>query len=434
MLGLLNAGAGGDPNAPTAPWGRDDSLGNDPLSGRGNTWGDSIGDSFGAGGLGLSGVGEGGAGRGEGIGLGSIGTLGHGAEPGTGQGFGAGHGRLGGAHRPAPAQIKAGVVTVDMPKTADEPRKPSEDTSGGESDGKDKLAKTSGGKSAVESKTEIVLRLGDVPRVALLCGGAAQVPFEERIGLWRERLGRVAGNADAVISVYRSALRNCEAPTWRERSKLLSMLLDAMPNVVGRVSLWRKMFNDLGASDALYRGMLARVKTPQEMRDLHAALGLKSIDPGILAKVIKDAATPAERATKLRALVAVWPDDFMLALRLMDALEDASDFSGARELGRKLRSRPDADARVRTAVGELSLRLSKRAPEGPERALHEAEARQAFGEIVEFAPDDPVARRRLGDLLRAHGWYAEAARQYETLARLAPDDASVALLLSAAAQ
>jgi hypothetical protein len=41
-------------------------------------WGDRIGDSFGAGGLGLSGVGEGGGGRGEGIGLGSVGTIGHG--------------------------------------------------------------------------------------------------------------------------------------------------------------------------------------------------------------------------------------------------------------------------------------------------------------------------------------------------------------------
>ena len=35
-----------------------------------NLWGDEIGDSFGAGGLGLSGVGEGGGGRGEGIGHG----------------------------------------------------------------------------------------------------------------------------------------------------------------------------------------------------------------------------------------------------------------------------------------------------------------------------------------------------------------------------
>ncbi len=41
-------------------------------------WG-IIGDSFGSGGLGLSGVGEGGGGRGEGIGLGTIGTIGHGS-------------------------------------------------------------------------------------------------------------------------------------------------------------------------------------------------------------------------------------------------------------------------------------------------------------------------------------------------------------------
>ena len=38
----------------------------------------SVGEAFGAGGLGLTGVGEGGGGRGEGIGLGSVGTVGHG--------------------------------------------------------------------------------------------------------------------------------------------------------------------------------------------------------------------------------------------------------------------------------------------------------------------------------------------------------------------
>ena len=112
MIGLLNSGAGGDPNAPTAPWGRDDSLGNDPMSARGNMWGDSIGDSFGAGGLGLSGIGEGGGGRGEGIGLGSIGTIGHGAGTGTGQGFGSGHGRLGGSHRTKPPQVRMGATSV----------------------------------------------------------------------------------------------------------------------------------------------------------------------------------------------------------------------------------------------------------------------------------------------------------------------------------
>jgi hypothetical protein len=112
MIGLLNTGAAGDPNAPTAPWGRDDSLGMDEVSARGNMWGDEIGDAFGAGGLGLSGIGEGGGGRGEGIGLGNIGTLGHGAGTGTGQGFGAGHGRLGGSHKTRAPKVRMGATTV----------------------------------------------------------------------------------------------------------------------------------------------------------------------------------------------------------------------------------------------------------------------------------------------------------------------------------
>ena len=112
MIGLLNTGAAGDPNAPTAPWGRDTSLGTDEVSAMGNMWGDEIGEAFGAGGLGLSGIGEGGGGRGEGIGLGNIGTLGHGAGTGTGQGFGSGHGRLGGTHRAKAPRVRMGVTQV----------------------------------------------------------------------------------------------------------------------------------------------------------------------------------------------------------------------------------------------------------------------------------------------------------------------------------
>ena len=289
-------------------------------------------------------------------------------------------------------------------------------------------------KTIEPSKVQITVQTGDVPHVANRCGGAAYVPLDERIQLWRERLGRAGGNPQGVVNVYRYALQTCEAPTWRERSRLLSMLLDAMPSVSGRVALWKMMFQDLGAADALYRGMLARVRTPQDMRDLNAALGLRSADPGLVAKMLKEAKSPEERTQKLRALVVLWPNDFVLGLQLLGALEDAGDLSGAREQGKKLRDRPDADARVRTAVGELNLRLAQSAKTPAEKAEDEAEARRAFGEIVEFAPDDPVARRRLGDLLRAHGWFLEAARQYETLARLAPDDSSVALLLAAAAE
>lgn len=113
MIGLLNAGASGDPDAPTAPWGRDTSSGMDEVSARGNMWGDEIGEAFGAGGLGLSGIGEGGGGRGEGIGLGNIGTLGHGAGTGTGQGFGSGHGRLGGSHKTKAPKVRMGATQVN---------------------------------------------------------------------------------------------------------------------------------------------------------------------------------------------------------------------------------------------------------------------------------------------------------------------------------
>ncbi|APR79240.1 Hypothetical protein A7982_04587 [Minicystis rosea] len=103
MIGLLNSGGGGDPNAPTAPWGRDDSQGSDPLSARGNMWGSEIGDAFGAGGLGLSGIGESGGG---------VSGIGHGAGTGTGQGFGSGSGRLGGSHMIRPPRLRMGETRV----------------------------------------------------------------------------------------------------------------------------------------------------------------------------------------------------------------------------------------------------------------------------------------------------------------------------------
>jgi hypothetical protein len=113
MIGLISTMGGGDPNAPTAPWGREESSGQDEKSARGNMFGDTIGDSFGAGGLGLSGVGEGGGGRGEGIGLGNFGGLGHGAGTGTGQGIGSGRGRLGGGHQVKAPKIREGATSVN---------------------------------------------------------------------------------------------------------------------------------------------------------------------------------------------------------------------------------------------------------------------------------------------------------------------------------
>ncbi len=75
MIGLLNTGAANDPMAPTAPWGRDTSLGTDEVRAMGDMWGDEIDKAFGSGGLGVSGTGGAGA-RGRGLGLSGIGAAG----------------------------------------------------------------------------------------------------------------------------------------------------------------------------------------------------------------------------------------------------------------------------------------------------------------------------------------------------------------------
>src|SRR5689334_24354641 len=71
MIGLLNSGLGGDPNAVTVAWGGDVTSGHDAKSALGNMWGQTIDEAGGAGGLGLTGIGEGGDGKYNGIGLGS---------------------------------------------------------------------------------------------------------------------------------------------------------------------------------------------------------------------------------------------------------------------------------------------------------------------------------------------------------------------------
>ena len=284
------------------------------------------------------------------------------------------------------------------------------------------------------SRVELRVVIDGLPHWPQPCSAGAALPFEDRVALWRERLAGAGGNPVLVAQQYARAIASCEAPSWRERSRLLSLMLAALPTIPARVALWRIMQSWSAEADFLYRAILAGVRTPDEMRQLHAALGLRAMDPGALEKLLGDTKDAKERVKKLRTLVVQWPDDFNVALHLLDALEDAPDDGGARELAHQLRARPDADAHVRTEVGELYLRLAKRAGAKEQAALDEAEARRSFGEIVEYAPEEPTARRLLGDLLRAHGWYADAARQYETLARLAPDDAGVKLLLASTAQ
>jgi Ca-activated chloride channel family protein len=530
MIGLIGTMGGGDPNAPTAPWGREESAGQDKKSPspprpdmememakaapaapraraasspsedkRGNTFDETVRDSFGAGGLGLSGVGEGGGGRGEGIGLGNSGSVGNGAGTGSGQGIGNGRGRLGGGHsvhaprlREGPTQVNGRLppeviqrivrqnfgrfrlcyengVKINPNLQGRVAVKFNIDRSGavsmtadGGSDLPDQgvvqcvvqgfgnLSFPAPESGMVTVNYPILFSPGDdggttppaaeiakgplasIGHAARPCGPGADLSFDERRVLWRERLGGGIGWS-AALDVYRVALSQCEAPTWRERYALLIAMVDALDGVNNRVWLWRSLMASPEAQEVVYRAILLRVQTPADLKQLHDALGLKSVDPDLLGKMLAKAKTPHDRLGVLRGAAKQWPDDLELSLRTLDAYEDAGDDAGGRAWARRLRSRPDATAHVYTSVGEYYLRLARR-QQGAEAERDVTEGRRTFGELVEFSPDDPVARRRLGDILRAHGWYEEAFRQYETLAQLTPDDPSVPLLIATAAQ
>jgi len=330
-------------------------------------------------------------------------------------------------------QPEGGSVSVVYPLLLS----PGDGGAGATDKGADKGGVESGEKAKTDAGSKgirVRVVIEPLPHALVGCSATSSLPLEERVAVWRELLSKCGGNPAVVAQEYANAIARCEAPTWRERSRLLSLMLNVIPTVKARVELWRLMRAYPSAADALYRGIMTRVRGAKEMRELHDALGLKQMDPGVLEKLLRETKEPSERVKKLRALALQWPDDFGLALRLGEALEDAGDDAGARDLARRLRARPDADAHVRAELGELYLRIAARCSDKAQAALDQAEARRAFGEIVEYAPEDPIARRRLGDLLRAHGWYEDAARQYETLARLSPDDTSTQLLLAASAE
>jgi Ca-activated chloride channel family protein len=386
----------GAPQAPPAP----------PAASAAALWGAEIADENGVGNA------PGGGGRGGG-GLRDVGVAGHGAGTGTGEGLGRGRGRLGGAqHDKAKApRMNGGSTTIDGRLTL--PAQPAS------------LAQV----SETSQPGTTIAALGHAARP---CSAAADLSFDERRTLWQERLGG-AGTASAALDVYRRALADCEAPSWRERHALLLQMVGRLGTVRERVALWRALLGNPAAADVVYRSIVVRVQTAADLHELHEALGLRGVDPDLLAKLLARAKTAADRLALLHATALRWPDDLELGLRVLDAYEDAGDDAGGRAWARRLRHRSDATAHVYTNVGEYYLRLSQREG-GPAGARDADEARRTFGELVEFAPEDPVARRRLGDLLRAHGWYEEAFRQYETLAQLTPDDPSVPLLLAAAAQ
>jgi len=254
------------------------------------------------------------------------------------------------------------------------------------------------------------------------CSDASHQGLDVRQRLWQERLATSAG-VNGALHVYREASQWCELGGWRARRTLLRMMLRSVGGIAAQVQLYRAFGSDSSVAAFLRRAILRNVRTPHQVEIVRAGLGLDvPVDWSLFSRLWKANDDPEARLRLVRTWLAVVPDEMDLRLRLLALLEETGKLPEARRLARDLRGAPLADARVRTAVGEFWLRQDD-----------VDEARRVFSEIVETAPLDPWARKRLGDLYRTHGWYDDAYREYQTLARLRPGEDVVLLDLARAA-
>jgi Ca-activated chloride channel family protein len=254
------------------------------------------------------------------------------------------------------------------------------------------------------------------------CSAASSQILAVRRALWRERLANYGGVGGA-LEVWRMALDSCELEDWRARRTLLDMLIRHVGGVQQQIELYQSFGPSSDVADYLRRAILNNVRTPEDVVAVRQGLGLEApVDWTYFAKIWRRTTDPEARLRLVRRWLEVIPDEMDLRLRLLALLEETQKLPEAKRLAHELRADPFADSRVRTAVGEFWLRQDD-----------QREARRVFSEIVETAPLDPWARKRLGDLYRAHGWFDDAYREYTTLSRLRPADLGVLLDLSRAA-
>lgn len=251
------------------------------------------------------------------------------------------------------------------------------------------------------------------------CSGTSTLPMPLRRGVWQERLSR--GKPSAV---YLEAKQTCELPTWTDRRALLELILLNNEDGLARVGVARELEN-AGEADAaalLRREAVRRARSPEELRSIKIALvGDERYPVGTFRKQYTGAGDDKGRLAVVRRFLSLAPHDARLRRRLLSLLESLSMKQELAEEVRLVRRDPFADAGL-LADGASALR----------RIGDEVEARRAFGELAERAPEDPWARAFLGDRLRNEGWFDDASLAYTVLEQLVPDEPAAILRLALA--
>ncbi|MCZ7683554.1 MAG: VIT domain-containing protein [Sandaracinaceae bacterium] len=166
------------------------------------------------------------------------------------------------------------------------------------------------------------------------CSDAAELPIEERVELWRERL-RAPGHWSEV---WREARASCELETWRDRRALLLSILEHAGSVPAMIEVARALSGS-GERAFARRTILARVRTPEDVRAVRAAFGDEAAYDRI-EQVLERAIDPSARISILRRLIMQYPGSAELKLRLLEELEAAGRLEEALRLAHGMRLDP----------------------------------------------------------------------------------------------
>ena len=252
------------------------------------------------------------------------------------------------------------------------------------------------------------------------CSSVSTLPLPARRGVWRERLAQGV----PVATAFLAAKLSCELPTWTDQRTFLELVLDTFESGPRRIEIAQSLHDagEQSAATLLRREALRRAATPAELSAIQAALlAGERLPVGAFRKQYVKATDDAGRLAVVRRFLAIAPHDARLRRTLLLLLEATSKKEELIEQARLYRQDPFTDA-VFLADIAASLR----------RAGDEAEARRAYGELAERAPDDPWVRAFLGDRLRNEGWFDDATLAYEALEELLPGDAGTGVRLALA--
>ena len=252
------------------------------------------------------------------------------------------------------------------------------------------------------------------------CSSVATLPLSARRGVWRERL--VSGTP--VQLAYLGAKQSCELPTWTDQRTFLELVLDVVRDGARRITVAQALEDaaEPGAAALVRREALRRASSPAELRRVEAALlAGEKLPVGAFRKQYAKASDDAGRLAVVRRFLAIAPHDARLRRTLLLLLESMGKKDELREQARIYRQDPFTDA---VLLADIAAAIR--------RTGDELEARRAYGELSERAPDDPWVRAFLGDRLRNERWHDDATLAYEALEDLLPGDGSTGLRLSLA--